>query len=81
MARIVLRTYSGSFRVARWSRGMILASGARGPGFNSRTSPTVWSPFLDKIRFFTLLILKINNKQMILNLCLKIKYFPLSVLR
>ena len=25
--------------VARWSRGMIRASGARGPGFNSRTSP------------------------------------------
>ncbi len=25
--------------MARWSRGMILASGARGPGFKSGTSP------------------------------------------
>ena len=25
--------------MARWSRGMICASGARGPGFKSRTSP------------------------------------------
>ena len=29
----------GLFGAVRWSRGKILASGARGPGFNSRTSP------------------------------------------
>ena len=33
-------------QLAAWSSGMILASGARGPGFNSRSSPTSARPDL-----------------------------------
>lgn len=47
-----------SMSVARWSRGMICASDARGPGFKSRASPTLFlfslayrSKFIQKLTY------------------------------
>ena len=34
-----IETIMRDYHLAAWSSGMILASGARGPGFNSRSSP------------------------------------------
>ena len=39
MVEIMYILNKSNLTLARWSRGMIRASGARGPGFKSRTSP------------------------------------------
>ena len=47
--------YCHKVSVGRWSSGMILASGARGRGFNSRTAPVQFFAVL--VDFFLILTL------------------------
>ena len=69
---------------ARWSRGMILASGARGPGFKSRTSPSVVSERNMSLRVISMNcnISEIFNRDMSPTKCfarVKMKYRVLMV--
>ena len=43
-----------SLASAAWSSGMILALGARGPGFNSRSSPVVFDCILTNAYSYTI---------------------------
>lgn len=52
----------GRHLTAQWSRGMILALGARGPGFKSRLSPVFWNKWLSNGKFNFARMVRLTHK-------------------